>query len=160
MNPTLNNPYNQLLQARRDALGGAWRFALAPGCNPGKEPGTRPAPTLKQQRGQLLHVPINAFTAGDNQIIPTLTGRKLIYEIFVWNVAAQTLQLWQGASATGILLTQLTAFPSLSGITLGFNGSFAQPHWEIDPGQPLTLTLANSSQVDGFIVYRIADGSD
>jgi hypothetical protein len=155
MNPTLNNPYNQLLQARREALGGAYRVALAPGCNPA----TQPAPTLKQQRGQLLRVPINAFTAGDNLIIPTLTGKKLIYEIFLWNVAAQTLQLWQGASATGILLVQMTSFPALSGLTLGFNGNAAMPHWEIDPGQPLTLTLASSTQVDGFVVYRNADGS-
>lgn len=155
INPTLNNPYNEALQTRREALAGAFRVALFPGCNPA----TQPQPTTQQQRGQLLSLPINAFTAGDNQIIPSLTGKKLIYEIFLWNVAAQTLQLWQGASATGILLLQITAFPALSGLTLGFNGSFAMPHWEIDPGQPLTLTLQNSTQVDGFIRYRIANGN-
>lgn len=158
VNPTLNNPYNRVLEMRRHALASAQRVALTPLCNPTT---VHTAATLStRKRRQLLSVPINAFTAGDNQLIPTLTGKKLIHEIFLWNVTTQTLGLFQGPSATGILLFRMTTFPGGTGFILGFNGSFEMPHFEIDSGQPLILNLQNSTQVDGFIRYRIPGGAD
>jgi hypothetical protein len=147
---TIPNPWNDILRQRADDLTHAFRGPISPGC--AVPPLTPAAPNV--QRNSLLRVPINCFTAGDNFLIPTLIGRKLIYEIHIWNVAAQTLALYQGSSATGILLTRWTAFPALTGVTLGFNGNFAMPHFQIDPGQPFTLNLENSTQVDGFVVYR------
>lgn len=149
-NGAIPNPWNQLLRARANALEYAYRGPISPGCQlPSLD-----TPAANVQRKSLLAVPINCSAAGDNQLIPTLIGKKLIYEIFIWNVAAQTLKLYQGSSASGILLLQLTSFPALTGFVLGFNGNFAQPHWEIDPGQPLVLNLGAATQVDGFIRYR------
>jgi hypothetical protein len=107
----------------------------------------------------LLLSPINANIAGDTALIPTLSGKKLIYEIVLWNVTAQTIAFYQGPSASGILLLRLTGFPSLTGFTLGFNGNFSQPHFEVDAGQQFVLNLANATQVDGFIRYSIGGGS-
>lgn len=157
-NPAINNPYNQILQARREALSNATRSALVP-ANCQTAAMLTPQALTRQERSQLLEVTINCNTAGDNQLIPTLTGKKLIYEIVIWNVAAQTLALFQGPSATGILKLRLTSFPALTGFTLGFNGSYAQPHFEIDGGQPFVLNLAASTQVDGMIRYKISSGS-
>ncbi len=158
MNPTLNNPWNRMLQARRVSLANASRSAITPAnCQPAIA--SSPAAVERQQRSQLLSVPVLALAAGDNQLIPTLTGKKLIYEVVLWNVGAQTLAFWQGPSASGILLTKFTNFPALTGFTLGFNGNFAMPHWEIDSGQPLVLNLSAGTEVDGFIRYKISSGS-
>jgi len=157
-NPTLHNPWNRMLQQRRMELSRASRSAIMPAnCQPPSN--ITPQAAERQQRSQLLSVPILAGAAGDNQLIPTLTGKKLIYELVLWNVSAQTLALYQGPSASGILLLMLTNFPALTGFTLGFNGSFAQPHWEIDSGQPFVLNLGVGTEVDGFIRYKISSGS-
>jgi hypothetical protein len=147
------NPWNSVLAQRAANLGNAYRHPISPGCDLAD-----PKSTPVQQRASLLTVPIIASAAGDNPLISTLIGKKLIYEVFLWNVTAQTLAFYQGGSG-GILLVKLTNFPSTSGFLLGFNGNFAQPHWEIDAGQPLILNLQNSTEVDGFIRYRIATES-
>lgn len=145
------NPWNQVLQARKLLLSKAYRHPIAPGCDL-----TDPKTTALQRRSSILHVPIDVSTAGDTPLISTLIGRKLIYEIFLWNVAAQNLALYQGNSASGILLTKMPAFPATSGLLLGFNGNFEMPHFEIDSGQPLVLNLQNATQVTGFLKYRVA----
>jgi hypothetical protein len=145
------NPFNSMLRERAQLLTQAYRHPIYPGCT--LDP---PEATPLQRRASLLTVPIIAGTAGDTQLISTLIGRKLIYEVVLWNVAAQNLAFYQGTSATGILLLRLTAFPATTGFVLGFNGNFDQAHWEIDAGQPLTLNLQNSTEVDGFIRYRVA----
>lgn len=145
------NPYNTTLQQRKDALAIAYRHPITPGCDL-----PTPESTAVQRRSSLLRVPINANAAGDYQLISTLIGEKLIYEIFLWNVTAQNLALYQGPSAGGILLLALPSFPSASGLTLGFNGNFEMPHFEIDAGQAFVLNLQNATQVTGFVNYRIA----
>lgn len=152
--PTQN--WNQILRDRAASLGIAFRHAVSPGCNlQPEQPLPPPVTTPKQERASLLTIPILANLAGDNVLISTLTGRKLIYEFVIWNVTAQTVALYQGPSVGGILQTKFTNFPSLTGFTLGFNGNFSQPHFEIDAGQPLILNLQNGTEVDGFIRYRI-----
>ncbi len=145
------NPWNSVLRMRAMQLTKAYRHPIAPGCDL-----PDPKSTPLQRRSSLLTVPIQISSAGDNQLISTLIGKKLIYEIVIWNVAAQTLKFYQGPSASGILLLPLTNFPALSMFTLGFNGNFEQAHWEIDPGQPFVLNLQNNTEVDGFIRYRVA----
>lgn len=151
------NVSNDALQDRKALLARAYRHPIAPGCDIGQDVDlpTPPPSTPDQRRSSLVQVPINVATAGDNPLISTLTGRKLIYEIVLWNVAAQTLQLYQGGTG-GILLLQLTNFPALSMFTLGFNGSWEEPHFNIDPGAAFVLNLQNSTQVDGMIRYRVA----
>jgi hypothetical protein len=151
--PFIPNPYNLVLAQKHGQLAGAIRFALTTSCNP--ETG-EPNLTGVQVRKQLRLIQINCNTSGENILIPASAGVKQIYEMLLWNVAAQTLMFYQG---NGVPLLQLTSFPALSGLTLGFNGSFDQPHWEIDNGQSLVLNLAASTQVDGFIRYRVQNGT-
>jgi hypothetical protein len=161
------NPFNLTLRAQRDSLRGAWRHPLVPGCGPAQAaaqaaaaaaPSTPPSnPT--QRRSSLVHIPIVVNTSGDNILIPPSLGRKLIYEIVIWNVASQSLSFYQGPSATGILKLKLTSFPALTGLTLPFAGNWEFPHWEIDDGQPLVMNLGSNAEVDGFIKYRVANTS-
>lgn len=145
------NPWNKVLRDRAKTLIQAYRHPITPGCDL-----PDPQSTPVQRRKSLLSVPIAASAAGDYQLISTLIGTKLIYEIVLWNVTAQNLALYQGPSASGILLLSLPSFPATTGLTLGFNGNFEQPHFEIDAGQPFVLNLQNSTQVTGFVRYRVA----
>jgi hypothetical protein len=145
------NIWNPVLSERKDVLARAYRHPISPGCDL-----PDPSSTALQRRSSLLSVPINATAAGDYPLISTLIGRKLIYELVLWNVAAQNLALYQGPSATGILLLQLPSFPATTGLTLGFNGNWEQTHFDIDAGQPFILNLQNATQVTGFLRYRIA----
>lgn len=149
------NPYNEVLAQKHAQLRRAVRFALSPTCDPQT---MQPKLSGVQLRRQLRTIQIDASTAGDNTLIPATAGVKQIYELVLWNVAAQTLIFRQGTSS-GFRVLRLTDFPALTGFTLGFNGSFDQPHWEIDNGQPLILNLAASTQVDGFIRYRVQNGT-
>ena len=85
MNPSTLSPYNQALETRRNVLAKAIRYALTPGCNPITG---APKLTPQQLRRQLLSVPIIAAVAGDNALIPTTSGRLLVYEVVVWNASA------------------------------------------------------------------------
>jgi hypothetical protein len=155
--PYIQDPYNQILAQKRSLINRAVRFALSPVCDPQTK---QPKLNSVQIRRQLKTIQINAAAAGDNLIIPALAGVKQIYELVMWNVGSQTLIWQQGTTgANSIVLLRLTTYPALTGLNLGFNGSFDQPHWEIDNGQPLVLHLSAGSQVDGFIRYRVANGT-
>jgi len=154
------NPYNLLLSQQRGLLSRAERVPLAPVCDPEKQdrgPASYRATfaaniTLSRQRRRSLKtIQIKASTAGANIIIPAaLAGAKAIYEIVMWNVDAQSLTWLQGSS---IVLLDLPDYPALTGLTLGFNGNWEMPHWEIDNGQDLILNLQNATRVTGFIRY-------
>ena len=90
MNPSTLSPYNQALETRRNVLAKAIRYALTPGCNPITG---APKLTPQQLRRQLLSVPIIAAVAGDNALIPTTSGRLLVYEVVVWNASAAAINL-------------------------------------------------------------------
>lgn len=153
----VTNPYNRLLAQKHSLLQRAVRYALGTVCDP-----TTGLP-LKgvNLRKQLKLIQINALSAGDNIIIPASAGVKQIFEMVMWNVAAQTIIWQQGLTSGGtpIVQTKFTGFPALTGFVLGFNGSFEMPHWEIDNLQPLVLNLSVGTEVDGFIRYRVANGT-
>ena len=109
-------------------------------------------------RKQLKLIQINALLVGDNIIIPASAGVKQIFEMVMWNVAAQTIIWQQGLTSGGtpIVQTKFTGFPALTGFVLGFNGSFEMPHWEIDNLQPLVLNLSVGTEVDR--VYPLPRG--
>ena len=159
--PIIPNPYNQILGQKHAMMARALRFALAPD-SPCNRLTNQPILSSPQLRRQLKTVQINTNTAGDSIIIPALAGVKQIFEIVLWNVGAQTLIIQQGGTGTAqrIQLLKLTNFPALTGYTLGFNGNFDMPHWEIDNGQSLTIVLAAATQVDGFVRYRVANGTN
>jgi hypothetical protein len=152
------NPSNVFLEKYRITIATASRFAIVPECNP-----IAPSPLSPTQlRKSLLRVPITAAIMGDNFLIPTVSGAILVYEIFLWNSSAATvnMKLYQGPSASGILLLPVSNFPSETGLLLGFNGNWEQPHFEIDSGNPLVLKLSTTGPVEGFIRYRIANGTE
>lgn len=155
----IENPYNQILAQKHGMLARAVRYALATVCDPASG---EPKLTAAQLRRQLKTIQINAAAAGDNIIIPALAGVKEIFELVMWNVAAQDLQWQQGstASSTSIPLLALPAFPPTTGFTLGFNGNWEMPHWEIDNGQSLVLVCSAATRVTGFIRYRVANGTN
>jgi len=151
------NPGNLILSQKHGQLKGAYRFAMSTVCDPQTK---QPRLTGRQLRRQLKTIQIDAAVAGDNIIIPVSGGAKQIYEVFLWNVTQQTIQFQQGTTGDhSIRLLRVTDCPSLFGVVLGFNGNFDQPHWELDNSQPLILNLQNGTQCDGFIRYRVQNGT-
>jgi hypothetical protein len=158
-NPTLGNDFNQLLNDRRNALAGAMRFAMAPDCNP-----IDPAKidlTPAQSRNQLIEVPVNATNAGDNFLIQTRAGRKLIYEILLWNGSGAPIDwaLFQGPSSLNNVKLFMPGVPAGFGLLLGFNGNWEMPHFQIDQGQPLVLTLNIGGLITGLLRYKVENGT-
>jgi hypothetical protein len=155
--PVIPNPWNQILAQKHGQVVRAVRMALGTVCDASGKPKIEPAAL----RNQLKRISINANLAGDNIIIPgAQAGVKQIYELVLWNVGAQTLIFQQGTTGNdAITQLKLTNFPALTGFTLGFCGSWDFPHWEIDNGQPLILNLSGGGQVDGFVRYRVQNGT-
>jgi hypothetical protein len=149
-NGVIQNPFNLILRQRAAALKQAYRGPIAPGC---VLPANAPPPTAPETKS-LLHVPFVAQAIGDYELIPSLIGRKFVYEIVLWNVAAQTIGLYQGPSANGQVLLHLTTFPALTSLILPFSGSNTQPHFDIDSGISLVLNLTAATRVEGYLKYR------
>lgn len=149
------NPWNAKLAEKHVGLANAVRYALGTVC----DPTTRKPPSGGAGRRQLKLIQINALAAGDNVIIPALAGVKEIFEVFMWNVAAQDIIWQQGmtGAANTFTINQLPAFPATSGFVLGMSTRWDMPHWEIDNNQPLVLNLSVGTQVTGFIRYRVAN---
>jgi hypothetical protein len=120
-------------------------------CAPDQQPaGSRRRP---EDDDDLISIPINCSTAGDNIIVAPPGPAILIRAIQLWNVTAQTLGLYNGPSAeTGSLLTRFTNFPGLSGYLLSIE---QLRWWRIPAGNALILNLENSTQVDGFVSYSL-----
>lgn len=154
----IDKAWNQILAQKHGQAARVVRLALGTVCDAQGKPKIAKAAL----RRQLKFIQINAATVGDNIIIPAgQAGAKQIFEVVVWNVTQQTLTFTQGTTGTSpITLLRLTDFPDTTGFTLGFNGSWDMPHWEIDNGQPLILNLQNGTQVDGFVRYRVQNGTD
>jgi hypothetical protein len=151
------NPYNQLLAQKHGQSLRAQRAPLGTQCDPrsGK-------PIKRPTKQQLQFAQINANMAGDNVLLPALAGVRQIFELVIWNVAAQNVRFQQGSTAGGqaIALLPLIGMPALIGFILGFNGSFEMPHWEIDPNQPLVVNLSVGTQVTGYIRYRTSSSGN
>ncbi len=93
---------------------------------------------------------INTATAGDNVIIPGTQGAVIeIYQLFLWNVTQQNLQLCDGPD---LLAGPLANFPGQSGVFLPFVG---EPHFILGAGNSFVLNLSAAAQVSGWVKYRI-----
>lgn len=151
-------PYNEILAQKHGQARRAQRMALGTVC----DAQGKPKRTGAAIRRQLKLIQINVAALGDTVIIPAgQAGVKQIFEVVLWNVVPQTLIFQQGQTGNNpITQLRLTTFPALTGFSLGFNGSFDMPHWEIDNGQPLILNTDGGGQVDGFIRYRVQNGTD
>lgn len=152
------NAYNEVLGQKHGQARGAIRFAWS--TNLKLDHSGDPILTRAQRRLQLRTIQINVNTIGQNIIIPPISGTKEIFELFMWNVGAQTL-IWQQGTVGGFVLPllQLTDYPALTQLSLPFNGSFEQPHWLLDNNAPLVLVTAAATQIDGYIRYRVNNGT-
>ncbi len=100
----------------------------------------------------LTHALISTAVAGDNVIVPSVPGKRIeIWQVFIYNVAAQALEL---RTALESLTGPLTAFPATSGLSLPFTGA---PHFLLQPGAPFILRLGAATQVSGFVNYLLRD---
>lgn len=151
--PFIPNPSNLIIQQKHHQMKGAQRYALGTACDPATK---EPILTAKQLRAQLKTISISAPIHGDNVLIPSLAGVKQIFEMFIWNPTKQTLRFFQG---NGVPWFQMTDFPDAGGLLLGFDGSFEQAHFEVDNNQALVMNTQNGTPVDGYIRYRVQNGS-
>jgi hypothetical protein len=150
------NPWNAQLAEKHRILPRAFRYALGTPCDAFGIPQLLPN-TLSNQ---LRTIQIVAPAAGDNLIIPGISGVKQVYELALWNIAAQDLIWQQGTTGNHPLqLLSLKSFPALTPYTLPFSGNWDFAHWEIDTGQPLILNCSASTGVQGFIRYRVQNGT-
>lgn len=101
----------------------------------------------------LLKADINVATSGDQTIIAAPSGSSYIAIDFIMlvNTTAQNLQMKDGTTAYGGAL----AIGSLG--TLVLENSMRNEHGVItlSPGNAFKLNLQNSTQVSGFVRYRI-----
>lgn len=156
-------PYSNLLATRREELATAYRGPISPS-SPIPADGSIPElQSVQAERRAMLHIPYVFQTAGDNILIPSLIGRKIVYEFFLYNPGgvgtSATLQLYQGPSTTGTLLLQLTDFSPKSQLLLPFSGNLIQSHFDIESGQSMVMNLSASTEISGFLRYRIDNNS-
>ena len=99
---------------------------------------------------ELVHVPINVAFAGNNVLIPSFPGQRIeIWQLFLYNVAAQNLELFaDNDSQSG----PLNAFPATSGFSLPYTGA---PHFKLQAGKAFILRTSAGTQVSGFVNYRL-----
>jgi len=97
------------------------------------------------------HQTINQATIGKSELIPGIGGYRLaVYEVFLYNVTSQNIEITDGESKS--LTGPLNAFPDASAIFIPYTGA---PHWKTQPGNPLCLIQSASTQVSGWINYRV-----
>lgn len=100
---------------------------------------------------ELRHNVINTAVAGDNNIVPATPDAIIdVYELFIWNVMNQQLELKDGAAKS--LTGPITNFPGQSGIMLPQND---HPHFSTTKGNALVLNLSAAQQVSGYVRYKV-----
>lgn len=99
-----------------------------------------------------LRVTINRAAISTDPLIPSVPGKRIeVWQIFLYNVAAQTLELRSDRES---LTGPLTAFPATSGFSLPYTGA---PHFLLRSGEPLILSTSAATQVSGFVNYLLKD---
>lgn len=100
-----------------------------------------------------MKVTIDTSVAGNNLIIAGSPGYVIrIFELRLWNVAAQTLTLVDSQDPIP-LEGALDSYPALTGYYLPDQGS--EPHYELQPGGDFLLNLAAATRVTGFVKFSV-----
>jgi len=100
----------------------------------------------------LTHVAINVSTAGNHTLVAGNSQTQIaVYELLLWNVTQQDLELLDG---TDSLTGPLNSFPAQFGILLPNVG---EPRWLLRAGNSLVLSLGSAAQVSGYVLYRRED---
>ena len=101
--------------------------------------------------GELAHQIINVATAATHTIIQGTPGARIdIYELMIWNVAAQDFEYYDGADS---LSGPLDSFPAESGL---FLPNVGEARFRLQPGNSFNLQLSAATQVSGHVLYRVA----
>jgi hypothetical protein len=144
------NAYNQLIM---DELGAAARALRDVGANSVATNGQGNS-SNDQSGGQgsntLIRVPFDIASVGDNTIIQgNSAGRITIYQLDLWNVSQQSIQLKAGAT---LLRGILANFPSQTGYGLAPGAKY---HFQLQPGEPFIINLSAGTQTTGFVSYQM-----
>lgn len=100
-----------------------------------------------------MKVVIDTSVAGDNIIVAGSLGYIIrIFELRLWNVAAQTLTLVDSQDPIP-LEGPLASYPALTGYYLPDQGS--EPHYECKPGGNFVLNLGAATRVTGFVKFTV-----
>ena len=102
---------------------------------------------------------IDESASGNRTLINAVTGKRIaVYELFIWNVAEQNLEVYTGDEGSPPVLTTLTgpldSFPAQSGLLLPFSGA---PHLLCAEGAPLVLYNSGGTQISGFVDYELVE---
>lgn len=96
-----------------------------------------------------LHTAISVNGAGSYTLIPGAMGSRIqVFELVLYLEQSQTWELWNGVKT---LTGPMVAYPAASGFALSLKDS---PHWKLDAGAGLRLTLSGAGQASGFILYK------
>ena len=99
---------------------------------------------------ELIHAPINLSTSGTHDLVAAVSGMRIaVYELMLWNVTEQDLELFDGSDS---LMGPLNSFPAQFGILLHYVG---EPHFRCQLGNALKLSLSAAAQVSGYVLYRM-----
>jgi hypothetical protein len=145
------NGYNSILSAE---LALAARAIRTPGISSPITPGSgmnQPGGgTSSFNNEDLIAAPFDIANIGDNTIIgANAAGRITIYQLDLWNVAQQTIELKDGPA---LLRGPLVNFPAQTGLALLNQGKY---HYRLSPGRPFIITLSAGTQCTGLIYYRM-----
>ncbi len=101
---------------------------------------------LTVEYGTVMYAPINATTAGDTQIVPAVSGKRI--RVIAYAVTANATVNIRFRSGT----TDITGSMRIANIvTHAYDGGLFQT----DVGQPLNINLSASTTVGGYVVYRL-----
>jgi hypothetical protein len=116
------------------------------------EPATVPAAVAAAAGQEAIHVRLSIASIGTHTLVAGASGKRIaVYELMLYNVASQDLELKDGSNS---LTGPLTSFPATSGMLLHNCG---EPHFILSPGEDLNLTTSAADQVSGFLLYRMLE---
>lgn len=93
---------------------------------------------------------INLAASGTHTIISGSPGfRIFVYQLDFWSVGSQDIQ-WLADSRA--LSGPLNSWPATSGKLLPWTGN---PHWRLQPGESLRVTLSAADQFSGFVIFKV-----
>ncbi|GIU80914.1 MAG: hypothetical protein KatS3mg005_4152 [Bryobacteraceae bacterium] len=112
-------------------------------------PQSAPALPTFQASPSLTHAVISLTTAGTYVIVPASAGLAIrVFALYIWSENDQNWELFDDTvSLTGLQ----KAWPMQQGLLLPYVG---EPWFELQPNNPLKLSLSGNGQFSGFVKYR------
>ncbi len=114
-----------------------------------EQPASAPALPTFRPTPALTHAVVSLTSAGTYVIVPGSAGLAIrVYALYLWSEGAQNWELFDDTlSLTGLQ----KGWPMQQGILLPYVG---EPWFELQPNNPLKLSLSSNGQFSGFVKYR------